>query len=175
MTIVEIFTAEFPENVDVVREIFREYADSLGIDLSFQDFEGELSGLPGKFAAPQGRVLLAQIDGEIVGCVAMRPLDETICEMKRLYVRPSLRGQQVGRRLATMICRVAKEVGYSRIRLDTIPGMEAAQEIYASLGFEAIPAYVFNPVEGAIFLERDLGGVGRWGSDWTSRPGPRGG
>ena len=158
MTMVEIFTARFPEHVDVVRAIFREYADGLAIDLSFQNFEGELSGLPGKFTAPQGRVLLAQIDAEIVGCVAMRPLEGTICEMKRLYVRPSARGQQVGWKLASLICQVAKETGYSRIRLDTIPGMEAAQEIYASLGFKAIPAYVFNPVDGVIYLERDLGG-----------------
>ncbi|HXZ07908.1 MAG TPA: GNAT family N-acetyltransferase [Paraburkholderia sp.] len=157
---VEIFAARFPEHVDVVRAIFREYADSLGIDLSFQDFEGVLSGLPGKFAEPHGRVLLARIDAEIVGCVAMRPIDDAICEMKRLYVRPAARGLQVGRKLASMICQVATEAGYGRIRLDTIPGMEAAQGIYASLGFREIPAYVFNPVYGVVYLERELGGVG---------------
>jgi len=155
---VEIYTARFPEHLGVVRAIFREYAESLSIDLSFQDFESELADLPGKFAPPRGRVLLAQSNGQVVGCVAMRPLDGTICEMKRLYIRPSGRGQQVGKQLATLICRIAKEAGYIRIRLDTLPSMQAAQQLYASLGFKPIPAYVFNPIAGAIFMERDLSG-----------------
>ncbi|MFM0042365.1 GNAT family N-acetyltransferase [Paraburkholderia sediminicola] len=153
---VEICPARFPEQLDVVRAIFREYADSLGIDLGFQNFESELAELPGKFAAPRGRVLLALNNGNVIGCVAMRPLDELTCEMKRLYIRPSGRGQQVGRQLATLICQIAREAGYPRIRLDTLPDMHAAQQLYVSLGFEPIPAYVFNPVAGTLFMERDL-------------------
>jgi ribosomal protein S18 acetylase RimI-like enzyme len=153
---IRIQTARFPEQLEAVRAIFREYAEDLGIDLCFQDFDAELAGLPGKFAAPGGRVLLAYHDDDMIGCVAMRPLDETTCEMKRLYVRPSGRGLQAGRLLATRICAVAKEAGYRRIRLDTLPSMHAALGLYASLGFEPIPAYVFNPIAGAIYLECDL-------------------
>jgi ribosomal protein S18 acetylase RimI-like enzyme len=158
---IHLHTARFPEQLEVVRTIFREYAESLGIDLGFQQFDDELASLPGKFAAPRGRVLLASHDadedpGSIVGCVAMRPIDDTTCEMKRLYVRPLGRGLQVGRRLATRICAMATEVGYHRMRLDTLPTMHAALGLYASLGFEPIDAYVFNPIPGAIFLECDL-------------------
>ncbi|SMG57974.1 GNAT family N-acetyltransferase [Paraburkholderia susongensis] len=154
---IHIQAARFPEQLETVRTIFREYAGSLGIDLGFQQFDSELAGLPGKFAAPQGRVLLASNDaGEIVGCVAMRPLDETTCEMKRLYVRPAGRGLHAGRQLAACICEFAREAGYRRMRLDTLPTMQAALGLYASLGFEPIEAYVFNPVPGAIFLECDL-------------------
>jgi len=153
---IQIHTARFPEQVEAVRGIFREYAESLGIDLSFQQFDAELADLPGKFAAPRGRVLLAYHTGELIGCVALRPIDETVCEMKRLYVRPSGRGLQAGKQLATLICATARELEYSRIRLDTLPTMHAALRLYASLGFEPIPAYVFNPIPGAIFLECDL-------------------
>jgi GNAT superfamily N-acetyltransferase len=153
----EIHTAQFPQHVEAVRAIFREYAESLGIDLSFQNFDAELADLPGKYAAPRGRVLLAWREGEVIGSVAMRPLDETVCEMKRLYVRPVGRGQQLGTRLAEYIVQVAREVGYTKVRLDTLPTMQAAQNVYASLGFVPIPAYVFNPVEGTLFLELDLG------------------
>ncbi|MFL9947114.1 GNAT family N-acetyltransferase [Paraburkholderia agricolaris] len=156
---VKIYPARFPEQLEAVREIFREYAESLGVDLSFQNFESELAELPGKFAAPRGCVLLAQNNEDVVGCVAMRPLDESTCEMKRLYTRPSGRGQQVGRQLATLICRIARQAGYTRIRLDTLPDMHAAQQLYAQLGFKPIPAYVFNPIAGTIFLERDLTGL----------------
>ncbi|MFT4068450.1 GNAT family N-acetyltransferase [Paraburkholderia sp.] len=154
---IHIQLAHFPEQLEIVRTIFREYAESLGIDLGFQQFDAELAGLPGKFAAPRGRVLLASNDdGEIVGCVAMRPLDATTCEMKRLYVRPAGRGLHVGRQLAVQICAAAKQAGYRRMRLDTLPTMHAALGLYASLGFEPIEAYVFNPIPGAIFLECDL-------------------
>jgi ribosomal protein S18 acetylase RimI-like enzyme len=153
---IQIQPAQFPEQLEVVRTIFREYAESLGIDLSFQQFDSELAGLPGKFAPPQGQVLLAYNEGELIGCVAMRPLDETTCEMKRLYVRASGRGLQGGRQLATQICATARVAGYRRIRLDTLPTMQPALQLYASLGFEPIPAYVFNPIAGAIFLECDL-------------------
>jgi ribosomal protein S18 acetylase RimI-like enzyme len=152
----EIYAARFPEHLEVVRTIFREYAESLNIDLSFQDFEAELAGLPGKFAAPRGRILLAESDGQIIGCIAVRPLDDTICEMKRLYIRPSGRGQQLGKQLAVRICHIAQEAGYTFIRLDTLSTMLAARQLYTSLGFKEISAYVFNPIEGAIFMERDL-------------------
>jgi len=155
----EIIEARFPEHLETVRALFREYADSLNIDLSFQNFESEVADLPGKFAAPLGRILLAQSNGQTIGCVAMRPIDDTICEMKRLYIGPSGRGQKIGRQLGAMICQVAKEAGYARIRLDTLPSMHAALHLYASLGFKPISAYVFNPIEGAIFLECDLTGM----------------
>jgi ribosomal protein S18 acetylase RimI-like enzyme len=153
---IQIHPARFPEQVDIVRTIFREYAESLGIDLSFQQFDAELADLPGKFAAPRGQVLLAYHEEEVIGCVALRPIDETICEMKRLYVRPSGRGLQAGKQLAMQICAAARDAGYHRIRLDTLPTMQTALGLYASLGFEPIPAYVFNPIPGAIFLECDL-------------------
>ena len=153
---IQITTAQFPEQLEAVRAIFREYAESLGIDLSFQNFESELAGLPGKFATPRGRVLLAHNGEGLVGCVAMRPLDDTTCEMKRLYVRPAGRGRQVGRQLAMRICDSARDAGYHRICLDSLPTMRAALELYASLGFERIPAYVFNPIAGTVFLERNL-------------------
>jgi ribosomal protein S18 acetylase RimI-like enzyme len=158
---IHLHTARFPDQIEAVRTIFREYARSLGIDLGFQQFDDELATLPGKFAAPRGRVLLASSDAAasadgIVGCVAMRPIDDTTCEMKRLYVRPAGRGLHVGRELATRICATAREAGYRRMRLDTLPTMQAALGLYASLGFEPIDAYVFNPIPGAIFLECDL-------------------
>ncbi|HEY4297900.1 MAG TPA: GNAT family N-acetyltransferase, partial [Paraburkholderia sp.] len=104
---IHIQTARFPEQLEIVRTIFREYAESLGIDLSFQNFDSELADLPGKFAPPRGRVLLAYHDDELIGCVAVRPLDDTTCEMKRLYVRPAGRGLQAGKQLATLICTIA--------------------------------------------------------------------
>jgi ribosomal protein S18 acetylase RimI-like enzyme len=155
---VVIRPARFPQDLESVRAIFREYADSLGFDLCFQGFESELAGLPGKYAEPQGRVLLAEDDGQIAGCVAMRPLDDSACEMKRLYVRPAGRGRHLGRRLATAICGQAKEAGYQRMRLDTLASMHAAQALYRSLGFRPIAAYVFNPLEGATYMELELTG-----------------
>ncbi|MBF0098310.1 MAG: GNAT family N-acetyltransferase [Magnetococcales bacterium] len=152
----EIHEARFPEHLEVTREIFREYAESLNIDLTFQEFASELAVLPGKYAAPAGRILLAWDEAQVIGCVAMRPLEGDACEMKRLYVRPSGRGMQVGKRLARVLCHVAQEVGYARIRLDTLPSMGVAQRIYRSLGFKQIPAYVFNPIEGTQYLELTL-------------------
>jgi ribosomal protein S18 acetylase RimI-like enzyme len=152
----EISPAELPRDLATVRELFREYADSLGIDLDFQDFDAELAALPGKYAPPGGRLLLAWRGAEAVGCVALRPLDEEACEMKRLYVRPQARGEQLGRRLAVRICQEAREAGYLRICLDTLPTMTSAQALYQSLGFQSIEPYVYNPIPGTRFLALDL-------------------
>jgi ribosomal protein S18 acetylase RimI-like enzyme len=152
----EIRPAKIPPDLDVVRRLFREYAASLNVDLRFQDFEAELATLPGKYAPPKGRLLLAWSGAEAVGCIALRPLDDVTCEMKRLYVRPQARGEQLGRRLAERICEEARSAGYSHICLDTIPSMTAAINLYTSLGFKPTEPYTFNPVPGAIFLALDL-------------------
>ena len=153
---IDIQPARFPDDLDAVRAIFREYADSLGVDLGFQAFDQELAALPGKYSPPAGTILLARDDEHVIGSVALRPFEHDICEMKRLYVRPEGRGQQLGRRLAQAVVHAAKEAGYRKMRLDTLPTMQAAQRLYTSLGFRPISAYVFNPVEGTQFLELDL-------------------
>ncbi len=152
----DIRPAEFPRDLDVVRELFREYAAGLGVDLAFQGFDAELQALPGKYAPPRGRLLLAWHGITAVGCIALRPLDATSCEMKRLYVRPAARGEQLGRTLAERVCAEARTAGYARICLDTLPTMSAAQALYASLGFVPIEPYVFNPIAGTKFLALDL-------------------
>jgi GNAT superfamily N-acetyltransferase len=150
--------AEIPNDLTQVRMLFREYADNLGVDLCFQGFDAELADLPDKYAAPTGRLLLAWRDHDAVGCVAMRGLDTHSCEMKRLYVRPQARGEQLGRRLAERVCSEARAAGYSRICLDTLPTMTAAQQLYRTLGFVHIEPYVFNPIPGTLFLGLELSG-----------------
>jgi ribosomal protein S18 acetylase RimI-like enzyme len=152
----EIRFAEVPQDLDLVRGLFREYVDGLGVDLYFQELDSELATLPGKYRPPAGRLLLAWREGQAVGCVALRPIDDATCEMKRLYVRPAARGEQLGRRLAERICQEAREAGYSRICLDTLPTMAPAQKLYRSLGFVPIEPYIFNPVPGTLFLALDL-------------------
>jgi putative acetyltransferase len=144
------------QDIDLARELFREYATSLGLDLEFQGFSEELATLPGAYAPPRGRLLLAWEEGEAAGCVALRPIEPGICEMKRLYVRPAYRGAGLGRRLAERIVREAREAGYGRMRLDTLPAMAGAQALYQALGFRSIPPYRANPIDGAVFLELTL-------------------
>ncbi|HEY3185041.1 MAG TPA: GNAT family N-acetyltransferase, partial [Gaiellaceae bacterium] len=138
---------------DAVRPLLREYADSLGFPLDFQDFERELAQLPGDYAPPRGLLLLARVNDEDAGCVALRPLGGDTCEMKRLYVRAEHRGAGLGRLLAEAVVAEARGLGYARMRLDTVPGMESAQSLYRRLGFTEIEPYTANPVDGARFLE----------------------
>jgi len=151
-----IARARVPEDLVEVRALFQEYADSLGFDLEFQGFAGELAGLPGDYREPGGALLLAREGGRSVGCVALRRLDETTCEMKRLYLRPEGRGQGLGRRLATEVIAEARGRGYRMMRLDTAPGMDEAIALYRSLGFRPIAPYRHNPIPGALFLELAL-------------------
>ena len=151
-----IRAAGLPKDLETVRELFRDYAASLGISLDFQDFDAELAGLPGDYAPPSGRLLLAWRDGLAVGCVALRRFEDDICEMKRLYLRPEARGTGIGRDLAVRICREAGEAGYTRMRLDTLPAMASAQRLYGELGFREIAPYRFNPIPGTAYLELDL-------------------
>jgi ribosomal protein S18 acetylase RimI-like enzyme len=137
--------------------LFEEYAESLDFDLDFQGFDEELANLPGEYAPPKGCLLLAEYKGQPAGCVALRGLSEDICEMKRLYVRPEFRGLGIGSALAETVIAQARNIGYTRIRLDTTPSMEAARTLYRSLGFRQISPYRYNPIEGAIFMELELG------------------
>lgn len=155
-TMIEIKISELPRDLDVVRSLFREYAQSLGVDLAFQGFEEEMASLPGKYASPAGRILLAWRGAEPMGCIALRPLTGKDCEMKRLYVRPTARGEQLGRRLAERICEEARAAGYARICLDTLPTMGAAQGLYHAMGFKSIEPYVFNPIVGTKYLALEL-------------------
>jgi ribosomal protein S18 acetylase RimI-like enzyme len=143
-------------DLNAVRILFREYANSLAFDLSFQDFEKELESLPGRYTLPEGCLLIAQNQDGIVGCVAVRKIDNGVCEMKRLFVRPEYRGTGIGRRLAMEIIQTAIRLGYSHMRLDTTPSMSTATSMYRSLGFYDTEPYCYNPVPGAVYLELDL-------------------
>jgi len=139
-------------DVSVVRDLFLEYGDSIGVDLSFQDFQTEVANLPGDYDP----ILVAHWNSEPAGCVAMHPIDRTVCEMKRLFVRAAFRGHAIGRVLAERIIAEARHRHYARMRLDTLPTMTAAIPLYRSLGFVEIPPYRYNPIAGTKFLELDL-------------------
>ena len=153
----ELVEAHSPEDIVRVRRLFRAYADWLAVDLCFQDFERELADLPGCYAPPAGRLLIARVGGEVAGCVGLRPLDPSVCEMKRLWVEPGFAGHGIGRALAEAVVATARTIGYERMRLDTIPDrMPAAQHLCASLGFREIPPYYDNPLPGVVMLELEL-------------------
>jgi ribosomal protein S18 acetylase RimI-like enzyme len=153
---VRIVDGHGEEELPAVRRLFQEYADSLEVDLGFQDFESELRELPGDYAPPAGRILLALDGDEPAGCVALRPYEPEVCEMKRLYVRPAFQGSGLGRRLAEGIVEAGRDSGYRVMRLDTLPSMQAARGLYRSLGFEEIEAYRHNPVHGTTYFQLDL-------------------
>ena len=144
------------DNLDAVRDLFREYAKGLGVDLCFQDFEQELSTLPGKYARPKGRLYLAYDQGEAIACIALRPIDERIGEVKRLYVKPTHRRQGLSKILVERIIDDARSLGYKRLVLDTLNTMTPAMNLYKSLGFVEIEAYYPNPLEGATYFALDL-------------------
>ncbi len=164
---IEIVAAETAAQLQATRELMREYGASLGVDLCFQNFEEELAGLPGAYAAPAGALLLALVDGAPAGCVAMRPLPESdhinACEMKRLYVKRAFRKFGLGRMLAQQLMDLATQAGHSCMLLDTLDDMEAARGLYSTLGFYEVPPYYFNPIPGAHYLKADLDAPGtRW-------------
>ncbi len=152
----EIIQAASAGDIERVSELFREYEKSLDVDLCFQGFEQELAGLPGAYTPPRGRLLLAIDGGRPAGCVALRPLGPDACEMKRLYLRPELRGRRLGRLLAERVLAEARAIGYARMRLDTLPTMTEAIAMYRALGFAEIAPYYANPVPGALFMELAL-------------------
>lgn len=164
---IQLLQADTPALMAEVRALFREYADGLGVDLCFQNFEAELAQLPGPYAEPGGALLLALVDGQPAGCGALRPLPDAdypnACEMKRLFVRRAFRRFGLGRLLAQQLLDLATRAGYSTLLLDTLDDMEAARGLYASLGFEEIPPYYYNPLPGAHYLKVELGAPGtRW-------------
>jgi len=153
----EIRQAESVSQIAFARVLFLEYAQSLGFSLCFQGFDRELAGLPGDYAPPKGRLLLLMVANDVAGCVALHKIDDEICEMKRLYVRPQFRGQGVGKVLAVRVIAEARQIGYAKLRLDTVePVMRTAVAMYRNLGFREIAPYRANPIEGALYMELEL-------------------
>lgn len=153
---IRIVEAHEPAHLPAVVALFEDYAASLDISLDFQGFDAELAALPGDYQPPRGCLLLALGDGRPAGCVAMRPLEPGVCEMKRLFVRPAFRGLSLGRLLVGEVCERAHGAGYAAMRLDTLPSMAGALAVYRSCGFRDIAPYCFNPHAGAVFLEKTL-------------------
>ncbi|MBT9492438.1 MAG: GNAT family N-acetyltransferase [Paucibacter sp.] len=159
-SVITLITPASPDDWAATRQILRDYAESLQVDLCFQDFETELQSLPGQYQAPAGGILLALVDGQVAGCGGFRPLLDVdyanACEMKRLFVRPAFRRFGLGRLLTQGLIDAATQAGYSAMLLDTLDDMEAARGLYESLGFEAVPPYYYNPIPGAHYLKVDL-------------------
>lgn len=157
---IQLITPSTPEQLDATRQIFTEYAEQLGIDLCFQNFETELAGLPGDYGAPGGALLLALVDGEVAGCCGLRALNSVdypnAAEMKRLYARKAFRRFGLGRQMAEAVLDLARAAGYHCVLLDTLDDMEAARALYTDLGFSDIPPYYHNPLAGAHYLKVDL-------------------
>ena len=153
---IQIISARTEVHYHSARVLFVKYADSLGFDLEFQGFSRELATLPGSYAPPRGCILLAEFNTNFVGCVALRPLENKICEMKRLFVVPEYRGRDIGRNLACSVIDKARQIGYEKMRLDTIESMKAAKRLYHSLNFRTIQAYCYNPLENPTYMELDL-------------------
>lgn len=153
-------TSHTDNDLPEVRTIMREYANTLGIDLCFQDFDAELANLPGDYAEPRGALLTVRVNGQLAGCCALRPLDTVdfanACEMKRLFVRNAFRGMGLGRQLVEATLDCARRAGYDCMLLDTLSDMEAARALYEDLGFEEVPPYYHNPISGAHYLKVQL-------------------
>lgn len=157
MRAIKVYQAETETDVDTARTIFREYEAWLGLDLCFQGFEDELKNLPGKYSQPRGRLYLAADGDTVAGCIALRPLESSVCEMKRLFVRDEFRGMQIGKLLIDRLIEDARKIGYESMRLDTFPPkMGKAVRLYESYGFREIAPYYDNPNEGVLFMELNL-------------------
>ena len=153
---VKLIEANSEKHLEHIRELFKEYAESLGFTLDFQNFNKELAELPGEYAPPAGRLILALWDDEIAGCVALRKFKDTICEMKRMYVKARFRRKGIGRQLAENIVKEARKIGYTHMRIDTIETMKQANSLYKSMGFKEIKPYRYNPIKGAKYMELSL-------------------
>lgn len=168
----KMIQAQTADEMETVRTLFREYQQFLGVDLCFQGFEEELARLPGCYTPPRGRLLLAQEGEQAAGCVALRPLDDGACEMKRLFVRPDYRGQGLGRLLAAQMVSEATALGYVVMRLDTLETLKSAMQLYTSMGFQRRAAYYVNPLPGVVYWERALSNRASASIAQGSDPGP---
>jgi GNAT superfamily N-acetyltransferase len=154
--VLKIVEVKTESELQEIRVLFKEYTEWLRFDLSFQNFDKEFAELPGKYAPPKGRLLLAYEDAQVIGCVGLREFEPGVCEMKRMYIRDKFRKKGYGRKLAKRAIDTAREIGYQYMRLDTVPWMELAIGLYRSLGFYEIPAYRFNPIKGTLYFELKL-------------------
>ena len=155
-TMLKIYPVKIQKDLEIAKQLFVEYADSLGFDLGFQDFEEELVNLPGDYASPEGCLLIAKYDGEIAGCVALRKLSDGVCEMKRLYVKQKFRGLKIGKALCEAVIQQGRKEGYDCILLDFISPRATAKSLYESLGFKKTGPYEEIPIAGAVFMELKL-------------------